>query len=70
MKRGGSESASLHMGWYKNKVVTYFTFEEKTLTTTGNGMVPLSPIYVTFNINPGMDGGGPPSGFVTESGSA
>jgi len=68
MKRGGDESNSLHMGWYKNKVVTYFTFEEKALTTTGNSMIPLSPIYVTFNINPGMEGGGPPSGFVIESG--
>jgi len=29
-------------------------------------MVPTSPIYVTFNINPDMPGGGPGSGFVTE----
>lgn len=67
--RGGSESSALHRGWYKDQVVTYFTFEEKALTTTSNDMVPLSPIYVTFNINPGMDGGGPASGFVTEEGS-
>ncbi len=32
-------------------------------------MVPLSPIYVTFNVNPDEDGGGPASGFVTEEGS-
>jgi hypothetical protein len=31
-------------------------------------MVPLSPIYVTFNINPDQPDGGPASGFVTESG--
>jgi hypothetical protein len=30
-------------------------------------MVPLSPIYVTFNINPDEPGGGPPSGFVADS---
>ena len=29
-------------------------------------MVALSPIYVTFNVNP--PAGGPPSGFVVESG--
>ena len=69
-KRLGNESSGLHRGWYKDQVVTYFTFEEKALTTTGNGMVPLSPIYVAFNINPGMDGGGPASGFVTEMGSS
>jgi hypothetical protein len=33
----------------------------------GSGMVPLSPIYVCFNINPGEPGGGPPSGFKTDS---
>lgn len=31
-------------------------------------MVPRSPIYVTFNANPGEEGGGPSSGFVTEEG--
>jgi len=30
--------------------------------------VPTSPIYVTFNINPNMPNGGPPSGFMTEDG--
>ena len=28
--------------------------------------VPLSPIYVTFNVNPGEPNGGPGSGFHTE----
>lgn len=55
----------LVMGWYKGKVAYYFSFEEKKLM--GNS-VPLSPIYVSFNINPDMMGGGPPSGFVTEMG--
>jgi len=64
--RFGGAAAPLHRGWYRDQLVTYFTFEEKALTGT---TVPTSPIYVTFNVNPGLDGGGPPSGFVTELGS-
>ena len=30
-------------------------------------MVPSIPIYVSFNINPGENGGGPASGFATET---
>lgn len=69
-KRYGTESSNLHQGWYKGKIAVYFTFEEKALSTTQTGTVPLSPIYVTFNINPDdMDSNsGPPSGFVTETG--
>ncbi len=55
----------LVMGWYQGKIVFYFSFEEKKLMGSS---VPLSPIYVTFNINPDMMGGGPPSGFVSEMG--
>ncbi len=59
-------------GWYKDKIVYYFDFSEKALTATlpPNGYlnVPLSGILVTFNINPDINGGGPPSGFVTETG--
>lgn len=65
-KKLGGGSNALTSGWYKGKVVKYFSFEEKALK--GNA-VPLSPIYVAFNINPDMAGGGPPSGFVTEPGS-
>lgn len=68
--RVNSSDTGLHMGWYKNKVVFYFTFGEKSLMTTGNGGVPLSIVYVSFNINPGEQGGGPASGFMTEMGSA
>lgn len=67
-----NESAALHRGWYKGKIVHYFTFVEKdmtvTLPETGSPFVPLSGIMVTFNINPDEVGGGPPSGFVTETG--
>ncbi len=70
IKRYGTESAAIHLGWYKDKVAYYFSFEEKELTTTSAGTVPLSPIYVTFNKNPDSQDptSGPPSGFVTEPG--
>lgn len=64
----GGESPDLHRGWYRGQVVFYFTFEEKSLSTTRQGMVPVSPIYVTFKVNPDQPGGGPASGFVTERG--
>jgi hypothetical protein len=66
--RAGGESAGLHRGWYRSQVVFYFTFEEKALTTTPQSAVPVSPIFVTFNINPDQPDGGPSSGFVTEDG--
>jgi hypothetical protein len=73
LRYGAGESTDLVRGWYKEQVVFYFTFAEKELTVTlpseGSPAVPLSDIYVSFNINPGETGGGPPSGFMTESGS-
>jgi hypothetical protein len=59
--------ASLVEGWYEGEVVSYFLFEEASLSLS-DGSVPLSPIYVSFNTNPGEDGGGPPSGFMSEDG--
>jgi hypothetical protein len=56
-------------GWYREQVVSYFSFDEKALATTTQGRVPVSPIFVSFTINPGEPGGGPPSGFLTEPGS-
>ena len=64
-KRVGGGSAALMKGWCGGQVVFYFSFEEKALTGT---TVPTSPIYVTFNINPDVTGGGPPSGFKVETG--
>ena len=61
------EDPGLTRGWYETMVVFYFNFAEKALMVDGSGMVPLSPIYVSFNINPGQPGGGPPSGFMTDS---
>ncbi len=60
--------AELVQGWYRGEVVSYFHFGEAPLTVV-NDSVPTSPIYVTFNVDPGEPGGGPPSGFVTEPGS-
>jgi hypothetical protein len=65
--RFSSETSSLQSGWYKGMVVKYFSFSEKALS---GAVVPVAPIFVTFNINPDKSGGGPGSGFVTEPGSA
>jgi len=67
-KRGGDAGTGLVDGWYEDTLVSYFAFKESPLAAS-DGTVPLSPIYVTFNKNPGMDGGGPASGFMTEEGS-
>jgi hypothetical protein len=66
--RLGGEDAGLQTGWYRGQTVRYFSFTEKTLTADSGG-VPLSPIYVSFNVNPGATGGGPGSGFKTEANS-
>jgi len=65
--RIGGGSAALMTGWYRGKTVKYFSFEEKALAGTA---VPISPIYVAFNINPNQPGGGPGSGFKMEPSSA
>jgi hypothetical protein len=69
-KKLETESTSLHRGWYKDQIVFYFTFMEKELETNSAGLTPISPIYVTFNINPDESDpeSGPPSGFITETG--
>jgi hypothetical protein len=68
--RVGGGSTALVRGWYRDQVVFYFSFEEHALGTTPGDEVPVSPIYVAFNINPDQPGGGPPSGFLTEMGSS
>lgn len=35
-------------------------------SSSAQAPLPLSPIYVTFNVNPGAPNGGPGSGFRTE----
>lgn len=63
-------ASALTLGWYKGKAVAYFNFDEVALTSTSSGLVPISPIYVTFNIDPAANNAdsGPASGFKTETG--
>lgn len=64
--------ASLRRAWYRGQIAPYFRFAESQveLVSVGifEGQVPLSYIYVMFNINPGEAGGGLPSGFRVEPG--
>jgi hypothetical protein len=69
MHRLRGNDAGLHTGWYRNKIVSYFNFSEAPLMVTRDGKVPVSPIYVAFNVNPGQPEGGPASGFKTAMGS-
>ena len=64
--RVGGGNTNLQSGWYQGKIVKYFTFEEKALSAVGSE-VPISPIYVSFNINPGQPDGGVASGFKADS---
>jgi hypothetical protein len=66
--RLNGESAALHRAWYRGQVAKFFSFDEAPLSAAGNN-VPLSPIYVTFNVNPDQPNGGPGSGFRTETNS-
>jgi hypothetical protein len=72
-KRVGGGDAGLVMGWYDDQVVYYFEFAEGMLMTDPDDpTVPLSPIYVAFNLNPDEmnPDSGPASGFMTEEGTA
>ena len=69
-KRYSSGDPGLTQGWYQDSVVYYFNFAEAALSVNSSGQVPVAPIYVTFNINPGQPNGGPSSGFEMEPGSA
>ena len=59
--KGGS--AGLQRAWYQGQVAKFFSFDEAPLSGSS---VPLSPIYVTFNVNPDQPNGGPGSGFKAE----
>jgi len=58
-------SAALQRAWYQGQVAKFFRFDEAPLNGSS---VALSPIYVTFNVNPDQPNGGPGSGFKTEPG--
>ena len=64
--RWNGNDFGLTRGWYRNMVVYYFNFAEKQLMAEADTLH-AEPIYVSFNINPNQMGGGPPSGFKTDS---
>jgi hypothetical protein len=68
--RLGGGAHGLSHGWYRDQVVSYFNFDEAAISTSAADAVPVSPIYVSFTINPDLPDGGPPSGFKAEEGSA
>jgi hypothetical protein len=68
--RFGGGDTGLVRGWYGGDVVYYFHFGEAPLEVTASGDAPTIAIFVSFNINPDEPGGGPPSGFMTEPGTA
>ncbi|MGD2070170.1 MAG: hypothetical protein PVI57_15960, partial [Gemmatimonadota bacterium] len=68
LRFGQDEEEGLIRGWYQGEVVYYFSFLEAPIATTGDGEVPRSPIWVSFNINPDQPDGGPASGFMAEAG--
>lgn len=67
--RMAGDYAELHQGWYGGQIIQYFHFGERALVADA-GRVPVSTVYVAYDVNPGEPGGGPSSGFATESGSA
>ena len=52
--RLNGESPALQRAWYQGQVAKFFSFDEAPLSGSN---VPLSPIYVTFNINPDQPNG-------------
>ncbi len=68
--RLAGEDNGLTKGWHDGELIYYFNFLEAPLTTTDGGAVPTSDIFVTFNVNPDQEGGGPASGFMVEAGTA
>lgn len=61
--------AGLQRAWYRGKVAKYLAFDETALQAANGEDVPISPISVFFNVNPGQPNGGPASGFRKEPGS-
>lgn len=62
--------ASLQRAWYHGQVAKFFAFDETALLAANGEDVPVSAIYVFFNVNPDKPNGGPASGFRKEPGSA
>lgn len=60
----GGGADGLVQGWYQDQAVFYFDFDEASIVTDAEGEVPTSPIFVSFNVDPDQDGGGPAPGFM------
>ncbi|MEJ2202794.1 MAG: hypothetical protein P8170_01655 [Gemmatimonadota bacterium] len=67
--REGPGANGLTMGWRRDQVVFYFDFDEAPVRAAADGTVPTSPIFVSFNVDPDQEGGGPGSGFMTQGSS-
>ena len=65
MRPDGAGGIQLERAWIGENVAYYLDFDEAEIPLV-NGKVHYSDIFVCFNINPGEDGGGPPSGFCDE----
>jgi hypothetical protein len=63
--RLNKESPELQGAWYDGEIAKFFLFSEAKLMAS-DGSVPVSPIFVTFNVNPDKKDGGPASGFRAE----
>ncbi len=57
------EPAGLIPGWYRGKLVTYFTFAERELFADSFDALAVSRLYITYNLNP--DPGDPRSGIAS-----
>jgi hypothetical protein len=68
--RLGGAPAGLQRAWIDGKVAKFFSFDETRLLAANGEDVPVSAIYVFFNVNPDQPNGGPASGFRKEAGSA
>jgi hypothetical protein len=68
MRLPAGSGTGLELGWYKDSVIYYFNFAERSITTNSMGQIPVIPIFVSFNINPNQPNGGPASGFKTVPG--
>lgn len=69
-RRVGDAPTGLVEGWYRGRVVNYLRFDEAPLEVTTAGQVPLSQIYVMYDIDPDPEdpASGLASGFLTEPG--
>lgn len=64
-----AETPELIRGWYKNQVVTYFTFAENAFIADADDLAPRATVYAAFttNLDANDPTSGPPSGFATDA---